>query len=123
MQTYRTYSYSFQKALFYPIKVALFERSISLPMLVKELNKQPLGINYTLSSLDNCFKGQNNASISLHYYSNIYNILSLPLPTPQYLYDSYLRWEEIKAFKLERRNTNRIKKGLSPVTSISPRIK
>jgi len=109
MQTYRHYSYSFQKALFYPIKVALFERSMSMPMLVKELNKMPLGINYTLSSLDNCWKGQNNASISLHYYSNIYNILNLPIPTCDYLYKSFLRWEEIKEFKKNRTINNKKK--------------
>ena len=86
-----------------------------MPMLVKELNKKPLGINYTLSSLDNCWKGQNNASISLHYYSNIYNILNLPFPSVDYLHKSYLKWEEIKQFKKERRNISRIKRGLPPI--------
>jgi len=123
MQTYRNYSFTLQKSLFYPIKVALFERSISVPTLVKELNAKPLGIKYTLHGLENCFKGINTASISLHYYSNIYIHLGLPLPTIEYLCDSLKRWEEIKAFKLERRNANRIKKGLQPVNSISTRIK
>jgi hypothetical protein len=123
MQQYRQHSFSLQKLLFYPIKVALFERSTSLPMLVKELNKRSTGINYTIDSLHNCFYGKNTSSISLHYYSNIYSCLSLPIATPQYLYESFLRWEEIKQFKLDRRNANRIKKGLEPVNSISTRIK
>ena len=123
MQTYRQYSFTLQKSLFYPIKVALFERSISVPTLVKELNAKPLGIKYTLHGLENCFKGINTASISLHYYSNIYIHLSLPLPTIEYLHYSFQRWEEIKALKLDVRNTNRIKRGLLPVNSLSRRIK
>ena len=119
MQTYRQYSFTFQKSLFYPIKVALFERSISMPTLVKELNKLSLGINYTLDGLENCFKGINTASISLHYYSNIYNYLGLPFPNTEYLHQSYLRWNEIKELRINQRNVNRLKKGLLPVTNLS----
>jgi hypothetical protein len=123
MQQYRTYSFALQKSLFYAIKVALFERSISVPILVKELNKKPLGIKYTVDSLHNCSNGKNTTSISLHYYSNVYIHLGLPLPTTEYLHQCYLRWLSIQSFKLERRNANRIKKGLLPVNSISTRIK
>ena len=123
MQRYRQYSFALQKSLFYAIKVALFERSISVPILVNELNKKSLGIKYTVDSLHNCSTGKNTSSISLHYYSNVYIHLGLPLPTTEYLHQCYLRWEEIKAFKLNRRNANRIKKGLAPVNSISTRVK
>lgn len=115
MQQYRQHSFNLQKLLFYPIKVALFERSISIPILANELNKRSIGINYTSNSLHNCFYGKNTSSISLHYYSNIYSYLSLPVATPQYLFESYQRWEQIKQFKKDRRNTNRIKKGLEPI--------
>ena len=123
MQSYRDYSFAFQTMLFYPIRVALFERSISVPTLVNQLNLKGIKIAYSANGINACIMGTNTNSISLHYISNIYEVLDLPLPTPQYLYDSFKRWEEIKAFKLERRNTNRIKKGLQPVTSISTRIK
>jgi len=123
MQLYRKHSFSLQKLLFYPIKVALFERSISVPMLAHELNKRSTGIKYTANGLHNCFYGKNTSSISLHYYSNIYNYLNIPCVSPQYLFESFQRWEQIKAFKFDRRNANRIKKGLQPVNSISTRIK
>jgi len=123
MQTYRDYSFSFQKLLFYPIRVALFERSISVPTLVNQLNLKGIKIAYTANGINACIMGTNTNSISLHYISNIYEILSLPIATPQYLFESFQRWEQIKAFKLDRRNANRIKKGLQPVNSISTRIK
>ena len=117
----RIFSLSLQSTLNLPIKIALFERSISLRSLTHQLNETRF--KYTYSSLNAFMYGMNSNNLSFNYVSNIYEALNLPLPTPQYLYDSFLRWEEIKAFKLDRRNANRIKKGLLPVASLSPRIK
>jgi hypothetical protein len=121
MYSNRTFSLSLQKTLNLPVKIALFERNLSLRGLTYMLNQTRY--KYTYSSLNAFMYGINSNSLSFNYVSNIYEALNLPQPTPQYLYESFLRWEEIKAFKLERRNTNRIKKGLQPVTSISTRIK
>lgn len=107
--------------LSYPIKVTLYERKLTKKNLIKLLAKDGYNYNYYLMVVT--LDGKANNQFNLHYFTNIYNILSLPLPTPQYLFDSFKRWEEIKQFKLDRRNTNRIKKGLLPVTSISTRIK
>lgn len=121
MYTYRKYNLSFHHCLNLPIRIALFERSISVPYLCTLLKLK--GFKYTVSSLNTFLLNRSTSYINFTYVANIYEVLNLPLPTPQYLFESFQRWEEIKAFKLERRNTNRIKKGLLPVTSISTRIK
>ena len=115
MYNYRQYSFSFQKSLSYPIRVALFERSLSLPMVVVELNKKGLKGKYTANGIRQIFIGNNISNIGTFHLSNIYEHLNLPQPTPQYLYDSWLRWEEIKKFKKERRNANRVKRGQEPI--------
>lgn len=94
-------------------------------MSVNKLTKllRSKGFIYDFHLLSIVLRGKANNHFTLHYFTHIYNVLSLPMPTPEYLYKSYLRWEEIKQFKLERRNANRIKKGLQPVNSISTRIK
>jgi hypothetical protein len=117
----RIFSLSLQNTLNLPIKIALFERCISLRSLTYQLNETRF--KYTYASLNAFVYGMNSSSLNFNYVANIYEVLNLPLPTPQYLYESFLRWEEIKSFKLDRRNANRIKKGLLPVTSLSPRIK
>ena len=112
---------SFLSLLSYPIKVTLYERKLTKKKLIKLLAKN--GYNYNYYLLVVTLDGKANNQFNLHYFTNIYKVLSLPLPTPQYLFDSFKRWEEIKKFKLDRRNANRIKKGLLPVTGISTRIK
>jgi hypothetical protein len=121
MYKYRQYNLAFHHCLNLPIRVALFERSISVPYLCTLLELK--GFKYNVYGVNSFLMNTNISNLNFNYVSNIYEALNLPLPTPQYLYDSFKRWEEIKAFKLERRNTNRIKKGLLPVTSISTRIK
>jgi hypothetical protein len=105
----------------YPINVRLFDLKMNLKEFIILMNKK--GLKYDYELLKVVLRGKANNSFNIHYFTHIYEALNLPLPTPEYLYDSFTRWEEIKAFKLERRNTNRIKKGLLPVTSISTRIK
>ena len=121
MYRYRKYNLAFHYCLNLPIRIALFERSISVPSLctLLELN----GFKYTVSGINSFLLNSNTSYLNFTYVANIYEVLDLPIPTPEYLYRSYLRWEEIKQFKLERRNTNRVKKGLLPVKSLSTRIK
>ena len=121
MYKYRQYNLAFHHCLNLPIRVALFERSISVPYLCTLLELK--GFKYNVYGVNSFLMNTNIYNLNFNYVANIYEALNLPQPTPQYLYDSFKRWEEIKAFKLERRNTNRIKKGLLPVTSLSPRIK
>ncbi len=81
------------------------------------------GIKYTYNGVASFLFNKSTSNLSFTYVSNIYEVLNLPIATPQYLFESYQRWEQIKAFKLDRRNANRIKKGLDPVNSISTRVK
>jgi len=121
MYKYRKYNLSFHHCLNLPIRIALFERSISVPYLCTLL--QSKGFKYTVSGLNSFLMNTNTSYLNFTYVANIYEVLNLPIATPQYLYESFLRWEQIKQFKLDRRNANRIKKGLQPVNSISTRIK
>ena len=98
--------------LSYPIKVALYERKLTKKDLIKLLAKHGFVYDYYLMVVSLDGKANN---FSLHYFTHIYNVLGLPMPTPDYLYESYQRWEEIKQFKKQRRNANRIKKGLEPI--------
>lgn len=97
----------------YPIRVALFERKTSVKELIKMLAKK--GYIYDFNLLQITLQGKANNHFTLHYFTHLYKILSLPYPSPEYLYKSFVRWEEIKEFKKERRNTNRIKRGLEPI--------
>lgn len=121
MYKYREYNLAFHNCLNLPIRVALFERSISVPSLCSllELN----GFKYTVYGVNSFLMNISTSYLNFTYVANIYEVLNLPIPTPEYLYQSYLRWEEIKQFKLERRNANRVKRGLLPVKSLSTRIK
>lgn len=105
----------------YPIRVALYERKMSVKELIKLLKSK--GFIYDFNLLQITLQGKATNHFTLHYFTHIYRVLNLPLPDAEYLLNSYQRWNEIKAFKLERRNANRIKKGLEPVNSISTRIK
>lgn len=105
----------------YPIRVALYERKMSVKELIKLLKSK--GFIYDFNLLQITLQGKATNHFTLHYFTHIYRVLNLPLPDAEYLLTSYQRWEQIKAFKLDRRNANRIKKGLQPVNSISTRIK
>jgi hypothetical protein len=96
-----------------PIKVALFDRKLSLNKFVLIMKQK--GFIYDYYLLKVVLNGKANNHFNLHYFTHLYNVLNLPMPTPDYLYKSALRWEEIKQFKKERRNTNRIKRGLEPI--------
>jgi len=113
MYNNRTFSLSLQKTLNLPIRVALFDRKLSVKDLSLLMNKTAYKYSYT--GLHAFCYGVNTASINFNYVYNLYKALSLPIPTPQYLYESFQRWEEIKAFKKNRRNTNRIKRGQEPI--------
>ena len=113
MYQYRKYNHSLHRCLNLPIRVALFERSISINTLVSLVNSK--GIKYTYNGVTSFLFNKSTSNLSFTYVANMYEALSLPMPTPQYLYESYQRWEQIKQFKKERRNTNRIKRGLEPI--------
>ena len=104
-----------------PILVELFERKMTLKQLINLLAKN--GFIYKYDLLKIVLRGKATNNFTLHYFTHIYRVLNLPMPTPEYLFNCHQRLIEIKAFKLDRRNANRIKKGLLPVNSISTRIK
>lgn len=94
----------------YPIKVALFERKISVKRLVKIMQLKGFVYNYDLLYVSLSGRAFNN--FNLNYFVNIYNVLGLPLPTPDYLYKSWLRWEEIKEIKRQSAIANKALKAL-----------
>jgi hypothetical protein len=97
----------------YPIRVYLYERKMSKKQLIKILSKDGLIYDYYL--LCAVLEGRASSNFSLHYFTHLYSSLSLPIPTLQYLFDSFLRWEEIKQFKKEQLNISKIRRGLSPI--------
>lgn len=97
----------------YPIKVSLFERKMSVNKLTKLLKSK--GFIYDFHLLCIVLRGKANNHFTLHYFTHIYNVLGLPLPTPEYLHTCYVKHKDIENFKKERRNTNRIKRGLEPI--------
>lgn len=96
-----------------PILVALFERKMTLKQLINLLAKH--GFIYKYDLLKIVLRGKATNNFTLHYFTHIYRVLHLPPPTPEYLYTCHQRLIEIKQFKKQRRNTNRIKKGLEPI--------
>ena len=103
-----------------PIRVELYERKMTLKELINLLKSKGFIYDYYLLKVSLDGKATNN--FNLHYFSHIYKVLNINLDNDTF-YTYALRWEQIKAFKLDRRNANRIKKGLLPVNSISTRIK
>jgi len=96
----------------YPIRVKLFDLKLSKKAFIKILAKH--GLNYDYFLMCAMLEGRASSGFNLHYYSHLYRFLNIPL-TGEVLYTSIQRWEEIKQFKKQRRNTNRIKKGLEPI--------
>jgi len=121
MYDYRKHNQSIHLMLSYPIKVTLHERSINLPYVINLLEQK--GFKYSYNGVKSSINGYNSSNINFNYFTNIYSVLGLPVMTIELLNEYYQRWLDIQSFKLERRNANRIKKGLQPVNSISTRIK
>tara|TARA_R110000868_G_scaffold50875_3_gene161976 strand:- start:1401 stop:1664 length:264 start_codon:yes stop_codon:yes gene_type:complete len=86
---------------------------MTLKGLVKLLAKDGLIYDYALLCV--IVRGKANNHFNLHYFTHIYNILNLPFPSPEYLHNSFLKWQEIKQFKKEQLNISKIKRGLPPI--------
>ena len=99
-----------------PIRVELYERKMTLKELINLLKSKGFIYDYYLLKVSLDGKATNN--FNLHYFSHIYKVLNITLDNDTF-YTYALRWEQIKQFKLDRRNANRIKKGLLPVTNLS----
>ena len=89
----------------YPIRVHQYERKLSVNGLVELLKKK--GFIYEFFLLRTTLQGKSFANFNLQYFTHIYHVLGLPLPTPDYLYKSWLRWEEIKKEKKQRTIENK----------------
>jgi len=109
---FNSFKHTSMKIYSYPIRVALFERNLTRNQFIKILAKHGLIYEYYLLSA--VLEGKASSNFNLHYFSHLYRVLNIPL-TGEVLYTSIQRWEEIKQFKKQRRNTNRIKKGLEPI--------
>jgi hypothetical protein len=97
-----------------PIRVELYERKITLKGFTKLLAKK--GLIYDYSLLCVVVRGKANNQFNLHYFTHMYNVLNLPFPTPEYLHNSFIRWQEIKEFKKARLISNK-KKQLKTSTN------
>lgn len=95
-----------------PIRVNLYDRKMTLKELVKLMAKKGYVYDYDLLCI--IVRGKAHNHFTLHYFTHIYNVLGIELSIDT-LFTSYQRWEQIKQFKKDRRNTNRIKKGLEPI--------
>lgn len=95
-----------------PIRAALYDRKMTKKKLIELLAQYGLIYNYRL--LCAVLEGRASSNFNLHYFSHIYRVLNIPI-NAHTVYNGLLRWEEIKQFKKQRRNTNRIKKGLEPI--------
>lgn len=98
--------------LSYPIKVTLYDRKLTKKDLIKILAKHGYTYDYYLMVVNLDGKANN---FSLHYFTHIYKVLNLPQPTYSYINQCALRWFEIKEYKKEQRNINRIKRGQEPI--------
>jgi hypothetical protein len=96
----------------YPIRVKLYDLKLSKKAFIKLLASNGLIYDYYLMCA--MLEGRASSGFNLHYFSHLYRALNIPL-TIDTLCSSFIRWNEIKQFKKERRNTNRIKKGLDPI--------
>ena len=109
---FNQFTSSCMSLLSYPIKVALYERKLTKKDLIKLLAKHGYIYDYYLMVVNLDGKANN---FSLHYFTHIYKVLNLPQPTYSYINGSALRWFEIKQYKKEQRNINRIKRGQEPI--------
>jgi hypothetical protein len=114
------FKHTSMKLYSYPIRVKLYDLKLSKKAFIKILASNGLIYDYNLMCA--VLEGRATSNFSINYFTHLYRVLNLAL-TIELLSSSVIRWEEIKQFKLDRRNANRIKKGLQPVNSISTRIK
>jgi hypothetical protein len=71
-----------------PIKQRLVELSISKPTLIQLLSQQ--GFKYSYSGLCSTLDGYNYRSVNINYFSQIYFVLGLPLPSAESLLNTYI---------------------------------
>ena len=72
-----------------PILLRLNELSINKPILIKLLSKQ--GFKYSYSGLSAALNGHNFKSLTMDYFSKIYFVLNIPLPSVEDLYKIYIQ--------------------------------
>ena len=72
-----------------PILIRLNELSINKVILIKLLNKQ--GFKYSYSGLSAALNGHNFRAININYFSKIYFVLDIPLPSVEDLYKIYIQ--------------------------------
>jgi hypothetical protein len=96
-----------------PIRVELYERKMTLRAFILLLKSK--GFIYDYYLLKVVLDGKANNHFNLYYFTHLYDVLSLPFPSADYLHKSHLRWQEIKQFKKEQLNISKIKRGLSPI--------
>jgi len=95
-----------------PIRVELYERKMTLKELILLMKSKGFIYDYYLLKVSLDGKATNN--FNLHYFSHIYRVLNIELSI-DLLNDSFKRWEQIKQYKKEQRNINRIKRGKQPI--------
>lgn len=96
-----------------PIRVELYERKMSLRAFILLLKSKGFVYDYYLLKV--VLDGKANNHFNLHYFTHLYDVLSLPFPSADYLHKSHLKWQEIKQFKKEQLNISKIRRGLSPI--------
>jgi hypothetical protein len=114
------FKHTSMKLYSYPIRVALYDLKLTRNQFIKILAKNGLIYEYYLLSA--VLEGKASSNFNLHYFSHLYRVLNIPLNIDT-LCNSVIRWNEIKAYKLEQRNINRVKRGLLPVNSLSRKLK
>ena len=102
---YTKYDLALGKTLAAPIKVALFEKKMTVKELLKLLKNNGVNLNY--DGFKSAMKGTNPYIKYLVYYSKIYFYLGLPEPSAEYLLKCTLRLEEIKTIKSVRAQENK----------------
>jgi hypothetical protein len=71
-----------------PINIRLNELSINKAILIKLLSQQ--GFKYSYSGLCAALSGYNFRSVNMDYFSKIYFVLGLPLPSAESLLNTYI---------------------------------
>jgi hypothetical protein len=71
-----------------PILIRLNELSINKAILIKLLSQQ--GFKYSYSGLTAALSGHNFRAVNMDYFSKIYFVLGLPLPSPESLLNTYV---------------------------------
>ena len=102
---YTKHNILFGRILIAPIKVALFDRKMTINALVLLLKTNGIKLNY--EGLKTAMRGTNPYIKSIDYYSKIYFCLNLPEPSAEYLLKCNLRLEEIKIIKSKRAQENK----------------